>query len=248
MKGLRYALIGLLGLFVVNEVLAQTSRTVPFPNLVVSNYLLSNGSQALQTIFVNTNGDPITSFGGNADAADGASFTQGSTLSKIGIVRRDTASAGTGVTDGEVGAPSMNSAGMLWVTNVNRKSDGTEIVPVDNPCADDSLVTTVAIDTASSGNVQLVALTSGQTIFVCGYDVIVDSAVDFQFIYGTGSACATGETDITGPMGFAANGGVVRSNGGSVQFKTAASNALCLELSGAVQTSGYVSYVKQVAS
>lgn len=101
-----------------------------------------------------------------------------------------------------------------------------------------------AIDTATSGNVQLVALTSGQTIYVCSYTMVADGTVAVQFIYGTGSACATGETDLTGPMAFVANSGASAGSGYGVLFRTAVSNALCLELSAAVGIRGSVSYTK----
>jgi hypothetical protein len=112
-------------------------------------------------------------------------------------------------------------------------------------CDDPSRVTSVAIDTASSGNVELVALTSSQIVYVCGYDVQAHGTVGVQFIYGTGTACATGETNLTGVYNLEAREGLVRSNGGAVQFKTAASNALCIELSAAIQVSGVLTYVKQ---
>ena len=113
-----------------------------------------------------------------------------------------------------------------------------------NPCMDHDRITSAAINTASSGNVQIVALAASQIIYVCGYSIIADAAVDTQFVYGTGTACDTGETDLTGIWGLGANGGITQSNGGAVQFKTAAANALCIENSGTVQVSGHVTYVQ----
>lgn len=101
----------------------------------------------------------------------------------------------------------------------------------------------VAIDTASSGNVELVALTSSETIYVCGWSVVATTAVAVQFIYGTGTACATGETNLTGAMPLAANGGIVQQSPYAFT-KAAVSNAFCIELSGAVQVSGIVNYTK----
>jgi hypothetical protein len=148
-------------------------------------------------------------------------------------VRRDTAASSAGAS-GDYATPNTDSLGRMWV----RTGD---------PCADHARISTVAINTASSGNVELVALNSGDIVYVCGYDVVVASAVNIQFVYGTGSACATGETDITGPMPFAANGGIAIANTGVVQLKNAVSNAFCIELSGAVQTSGTLKYVRTAA-
>lgn len=119
-----------------------------------------------------------------------------------------------------------------------------------HPCQDASQVTSVVISTASSGNVELVAISGSTVVYVCGFDVTAQADVSVQFISGTGSACATGETNKTGtyPL-IAASGaglrGLARSNGGSVQFKGAAGEAVCIELSGAVQVDGLLTYVQR---
>lgn len=103
-------------------------------------------------------------------------------------------------------------------------------------------VSRVAVAISSSGNNELVALTSGQTIYVCDALLISDGTVAVQFIYGTGTACATGETDMSGPMGTVANLGFAHNFEG--RLKTAEANALCIELSGAVAVNGVITYRK----
>ena len=111
---------------------------------------------------------------------------------------------------------------------------------------DSAGVSSAAIDTASSGNVELVALVSGDIIHVCGFGFESDTATtSVQFIYGTGTACATGETDLTGPMTVLASTPVAVANGGATQFRTAASNALCIELGAATQVNGWVTYYQE---
>lgn len=100
----------------------------------------------------------------------------------------------------------------------------------------------VVISTASSGNVELVALTSGQTIYICDFTIMSGGTVGVQLIYGTGTACATGETNMTGVMPLVANAGWTHNYGG--RLKTAEANAFCIELSGAVQVDGVVTYRK----
>jgi hypothetical protein len=112
-------------------------------------------------------------------------------------------------------------------------------------CDDPTKVTNVAISTASSGNTQLVALNGSEVIYACSYDFMAADAVNFRFVYGTGTACATGETGITGLYPLTAQAGLVRSASGSIQWKGAAANAVCVELSAAVQVSGVFSYVRQ---
>jgi hypothetical protein len=117
-------------------------------------------------------------------------------------------------------------------------SAGTAALTTPVICQD-----SVKIDTATSGNVELVALTASETIYVCAYNWVVSAAVSVQLIYGTGSACGTGETDLTGPYAHVANGGI-SVTGTNALMKTAAGNALCIELSAAQQVSGFVSYTK----
>ena len=101
----------------------------------------------------------------------------------------------------------------------------------------------VVISTASSGNVELVALTSGETVYVCGWNVIATGTVAVQLVYGTGTACATSETNLTGAYPLVANAGLVdRSD--FAMMRTASGNALCIELSGAVQVDGVLYYTK----
>lgn len=101
----------------------------------------------------------------------------------------------------------------------------------------------LAVSVSSSGNNELVALTASQTIYVCDLTLLADGAVDVQLIYGTGTACATGETNMSGLMKLVATGaGWTHDYGG--RLKTAEANALCLELSGAVAVNGILTYRK----
>jgi hypothetical protein len=112
-------------------------------------------------------------------------------------------------------------------------------------CQDAASVETVVIAASSSGNNQLVAISGSETVTVCGYQFTVDAAVDVQFIYGTGSACATGETNLTGVMKFTDAGDGMVNPPGSKYFATIAAQALCVELSGAVGINGVLQYVQQ---
>lgn len=105
-------------------------------------------------------------------------------------------------------------------------------------------VSSAAISTSSAGNVQLVALASGETVHVCGFSLNADSAVGVQFITGTGTACATDEADLTGVYDLLDASDIVVPNAGAEHFQGAASSALCVELSGAVQINGHVTYVQ----
>ena len=113
-----------------------------------------------------------------------------------------------------------------------------------NICEDPDLVSSVVISTATSGNVQLVALSGSTVVTVCGFNVVSTGTVAVQFISGTGSACATGETDKTGAMPFVANGGINTGFGNKI-FSGAAGEAVCVELSAAIQIDGVLTYVQR---
>ena len=92
------------------------------------------------------------------------------------------------------------------------------------------------INTAASGQTQLVAAAAtGLKIKVASYVVIAGGTVSVKF--------QSGNTDLTGPMPFVANSGVVAPGQVSSHwFETAANTALNINLGSAVQVSGHVGY------
>lgn len=89
----------------------------------------------------------------------------------------------------------------------------------------------IAISVASSAVTQLVALSAGKRIFVCGYSAVVSAASNVQFFYGTGTNCATGQATLTGAVPFAANGGIARGPALVPVWSVPAGNALCASVS-----------------
>lgn len=192
----------------------------------------------------------------NLGKAEDAVHGSGDTGVAVWAVQRNTPT--TTAADGDYVPPITDANQRLWVSGTGLTAAavppnatylagagdgglaaGTAAVVGQIICTD-----SVAIDTASSGNVELVSLTSSETIYVCGYDFIASGAVSVQMIYGTGTACATGETNLTGAYSLAANGGIAKAMTYGNAMKAAVSNALCIELSGAVQVSGSIQYTK----
>ncbi len=107
---------------------------------------------------------------------------------------------------------------------------------------------TATYNAATSGSTQLVALTASQIIYICGYTITSNSAtgVDVKFVYGTGTNCATGPTDMTPPYTLDTDlmAGMVSNRVYGNALKTAASNALCLNASAAVTVRAEVQYTK----
>jgi hypothetical protein len=110
------------------------------------------------------------------------------------------------------------------------------------------------VNVTTATTTQLVALSAGKVIYVCGGDLtinsIVTTATTAQFEYGTGSSCSTGTTVLTGLFG---GGGitagiplVVPIPGDYTSFSAPAGNALCLVSAGAtINIQGFISYIQQ---
>lgn len=111
--------------------------------------------------------------------------------------------------------------------------------------------TAVTISTATT--TQIVALTAGQTIFVCGFNFSMTgtTAPTFQFEYGTGTNCGTGTTVLTGVYAAditATIGQYIYGGGEMTIFATASANALCIVTGGTGPSlQGVVTFVQRVA-
>lgn len=110
---------------------------------------------------------------------------------------------------------------------------------------------TAKYDTNTNGSTELVALTSNQTIYVCGFQISqsTTTSVSVNLRYGTGSNCATGATAITPsyPLQAATSTGpigMVVMTPGFTGLKTAVSNALCINTNAAVSVQALVWYAK----
>lgn len=102
----------------------------------------------------------------------------------------------------------------------------------------------VVYDASTSGSTQLVALVSGKTIYVCGFVIFSAGTANVKLLYGTGTACATGSTNLTPAFQLTAQTGASYGNGEGIVVKTAASNALCINSSAAVAVQGLVTYAQ----
>lgn len=102
---------------------------------------------------------------------------------------------------------------------------------------------TAVINVTAAATTELVALTAAQTIRVCSFVITESLAGTAQFVYGTGSNCGTGTTNITGAMALATSGVLAISSGNGSVFRTASANALCLAaVTGNI--TGFVTYAK----
>lgn len=98
------------------------------------------------------------------------------------------------------------------------------------------------ISASSSGNTQIIALSSGKTIYVTHWDVTPTNSgtsVGVKLTTGTGSNCATGTANLTGVISNILAVSMDYANGPLI---AAVSNAVCLNLDAAIAVAGTVTY------
>ena len=114
--------------------------------------------------------------------------------------------------------------------------------PCLNPNVAKSSVS-VAISTATT--TQLVALSSGKLVYVCGGTLTVGASTTVALAYGTGSACGTGTTSLTGVMAPATGAILNLGVGTGTKVAAIASNALCAVSTGTGGLNGFLTYVQE---
>jgi hypothetical protein len=85
------------------------------------------------------------------------------------------------------------------------------------------------INVTAANTTQIVGLVAAQTVRICSFAVSMSASGTAKFVYGTGTNCATGTTDMTGAMTLATGVPLAMgdANGGAL-LKTASANALCV--------------------
>lgn len=118
-----------------------------------------------------------------------------------------------------------------------------------DPCGSAYAKSYAFYDASTNGATQLVALSSGKTIYVCSYSFTSSSttANTLKLVYGTGTNCATGQTAMTPGyvlQAAASTGPIGKVSPNSAGLQTAASNALCVLTNAAQPAQVEVSYVQ----
>lgn len=101
-----------------------------------------------------------------------------------------------------------------------------------------------AISTASATTVELLPLVANKNIYVTSFNIVSAGTTTYKFVYGTGTACGTGTTDLTGAYTLIANGYVSSGNGLGIVLLVPPGNALCATNSQAIQISGSFAYAQ----
>lgn len=82
---------------------------------------------------------------------------------------------------------------------------------------------------ATASAKELVPLSSGKTVYVCGFEMHAAGVTTVTLVYGTGTNCGTGVQNVTDDFHFGALDGMVSRAPSWQGMKTAASNALCVK-------------------
>jgi hypothetical protein len=106
--------------------------------------------------------------------------------------------------------------------------------------------TSAAVFAGAATTTQQVALSLGQSIYVCGYQLSqVATAGTVQWVYGTGVNCGTGTTTLTGAMGVTASQPFSYGVGDATIMKAPTGQELCITTTGAGGTvSGIVTFIQ----
>lgn len=98
------------------------------------------------------------------------------------------------------------------------------------------------IAVSSATTAEIIAAGSGTTIYVSNWNVISSAAGTLKFVYGTGTNCGTGTTDLTGAYTFGTSTVISVGNGVGVVLAVPPSNALCITSTSTVNAQGSLSY------
>lgn len=129
-------------------------------------------------------------------------------------------------------------------STANIAVQGVASPSASGPAPVSSATDTVAVNMSTATTTQIVALSSGQKIYVSGGAIVSSGTNTITLKYGTGANCGTGTTSLTGPMAFTAQTGVGFNSGFGASVVVPAGNALCITTSAAVQLSGWMSYAQ----
>jgi hypothetical protein len=205
---------------------------------------LATSSNPLQVSLANTAANSTAVKVDNSAVTQPVSVADGSSVA-LGAKADSAWASGSGSVIALLKSIATNSASPAPAgTNVIGKADALVTNSTGVSQAIIGCDSTAVYDASTSGSTQLVALTSGKTIYVCGYSIVAGGTVNVKLIYGTGSACATGTASMTPAYQLTAQAGIVDKSPFYSGLKTAASNALCINASGAVAAQAIVYYTQ----
>lgn len=207
--------------------------------LLLAFILVGLASAQIQVKIVDGNSNEITS-----GTAAPASSARGITVRLIGA--NSSGNISLGVVGNGADGVSNNQA--LFTPDQNGSSAFLQVWPLifngttwdrQFACRNSAVISVIALNTT-----EIVALAASKKVRVCSFVITESLSGTAKFVYGTGSNCATGTTDITAAMVLPTNGNIsLSAPSGSELFATASANALCLTaVTGNI--TGFLSYAQ----
>lgn len=123
---------------------------------------------------------------------------------------------------------------------------GTSTSQIADPCQTGAAKSSAPIDSNTTTQ-QLVAAVTGKTVYPCALSVVFTGSSNsgFQLEYGTGAACGTGTTALTGQYQGTTSPGVAVDLAGLTFLNIPISNGLCIVTGASAHAQGFVTYVQQ---
>jgi hypothetical protein len=211
--------------------LTQGGSALSATNGIFSNLLQGNA------VLSATNGLFANLMVGNAAVATGTG-AQGATVPRV-TVATDTATLAGSAPSVVVQTNNAQTAGTATATGQGQTGTGVG----RQTLSQDSLSAPISISTATT--TQIVALSGSTSIYVTSEDFMAAGVDTFQWIYGTGTACATGQGTLSGAYSLStSNPGLTKGGGVGTILKVPSGNALCAITTAAVAVAGSISYMQ----
>lgn len=155
-----------------------------------------------------------------------------------------------GNSDGQTGVAGGANANVVYNgSTYDRSREGTvvgsQLATVTDANGDNQVFcsSSVAISDNSSSTTQLIPLSAGKKIYVCGYDFMAAGAVNVTLESATAASCGGAVTALTGSYPMLAGNYVSKPNSDIPAFIVPSGDALCISLSvGSIQVSGVLTY------
>lgn len=101
-----------------------------------------------------------------------------------------------------------------------------------------------AISITSATTTQLIPAISSESIGITAFNIIASGSGNIKLVYGTGTNCGTGQTDLTGNYPLAASSGISSGAGIGLVLIAPPGNAVCAVTSAAVTMAGSIAFVQ----
>jgi len=169
----------------------------------------------------------------NVAQMNGVAVTMGLGVAGTGVQRTAEASDGTGPAFN--GATAATVPGRAAYIGGNSSGNLTGIIACD---------TNALLNMSTATTTQIVALTASQRVYICSAVIMAGGTANVKLVGGTGTNCATGQTDLSANYPLTAQTGLSRGSGVGMIWKSVAGDAVCVTSSAAVTVAIDVTYTK----